>query len=125
MILAEKIMKYGDHIQDMDYVQALFTEYPVRAMLDTLHTLLNGQAEPHIDQYGSSDVQSAGLFIRDVILLVPESISGDFRTQLFASPIIADLERLLFSDDYHDRHSAVYALEPVMHFQVSAQDRSK
>jgi len=110
MSLAEKILKYDDHIQDMDYIQALFAEHPVSAVLDSLHTLLNGQAEPHIDQYGSSDVQSAGLFIRDVILLVPESISGDFRAQLFASPVTADLERLLFSDDYDDRHSAAYAL---------------
>jgi len=56
MSLAEKILKYDDHIQDMDYIQALFAEHPVSAVLDSLHTLLNGQAEPHIDQYGSSDV---------------------------------------------------------------------
>jgi hypothetical protein len=98
-MLAARISRYIDHLQDADYVGNVVSSAPMAELSRTLVSMLRGG-----DRQAAGD---AALFAQDAVMF---GLSPEFARYFPRSAVLRALRDNLFAADYFTRHQAIKTL---------------
>ncbi len=106
MTIRGKIEHYVEHLQELDYIDALLKSVALESLIGSIIEMLQSEQKEH--------VLAANLFIRDMMTVVHSDTANAFQEGFTTSTIVDVFHKNVFADMYFVRYDTVYTIGKVI-----------